>query len=138
MTRKIIFLLTGLFIFANLGFSQKLKDKIIQVPYVSLPSKKLPASFSTYSVKVNGGAFNYSNRDPFSTAKSIRMDGFKRLTGMGSDFGHLRVYATASTPYIGAVTPAPKPPLPKIKMGRRPGQQDTGMSSPSRHTLLIR
>lgn len=118
MNHRIIILLASLFLWANIGFSQKLKDKKILIPYVSLPGKKLPADFTTYSVKVNGGAFNFSNRDPYSAAKSIRMDGFKRLSGQGTDFGHLRVFATASTPYIGNITPRSRTTTTKDKNGK--------------------
>jgi|GEM_PF-1538211 len=117
MNHRIIILLIGLFIFGNTGFAQKLKDKVIQIPYVTLPTKKLPVNYNTYSVNVRGGAFNFSTRDPFSTAQSIQMDGFKRLSGQGSDFGHLRIYATSSTPYIGVITPRSKTTKVKDKNG---------------------
>jgi len=118
MKQRIIILLIGLFILSTSGFSQKLKDKKISVPYVSLPSKKLPDSYNTYSVKVNGGAFNFSTNDPFSAEKAIHMDGFKRLSGQGSDFGHLRIYATASTPYIGNIIPRSRTTTTKDKDGK--------------------
>lgn len=77
------------------SFAQKIKDKRVAIKYVSLPSEKLPDDFKTYSVRVYGSGVSTAGLNPESLANSIKMDGFKRLAGMGQDFGHLRVSAYA-------------------------------------------
>lgn len=72
-------------------YGQKLKDKRVNIQYVSLPAQKLPDDYKTYSVRFSGSGLSgilSNNR----RAESIKLDGFRRVSGMGDDFGHLRVY----------------------------------------------
>lgn len=81
-------------LFLSLSFSsmgQKIKDKKVQFHYVNLPSEKLSDDFQTYSVRVYGSAISKAGLNAQKLAKSISMDGFKRLSGSGKDYGHLRV-----------------------------------------------
>ena len=76
------------------GFSastQKLKDKRVNIKFVSPPSVQLSDDFQTYSVSVSGRSHITSGSTSESIANAIKMDGFKRLTGNGNDFGHLRI-----------------------------------------------
>ena len=49
-----------------------------------------------------GTALSYGKLNPESLAYSITMDGFKRLSGLGNDFGHLRVSVYAGYPSRGS------------------------------------
>lgn len=75
--------------FPSLG--QKIKDKKVQFHYVNLPSEKLADDFQTYSVRVYGSALSKAGLNAQKLSKSINMDGFKKLSGSGKDYGHLRI-----------------------------------------------
>lgn len=90
-------------LFLSLSFStmgQKIKDKKVQFHYVNLPSERLADDFQTYSVRVYGSAISKAGLSGQKLAKSINMDGFKRLSGSGKDYGHLRV--SVYTGYISS------------------------------------
>ncbi len=89
-TTNLLFILLFLS-FSLPGLSQKLKDKRIGYHYVSLPSEKLPDDFQTYSVRVYGSAVRQGGLSAERLANSINMDGFKKLDGFGTNYGHLRV-----------------------------------------------
>jgi hypothetical protein len=81
-------------LFLSLAFQsngQKIKDKKVQFHYVNLPTDKLGDDFNTYSVRVYGNAISKAGLSAQKLSKSIKMDGFKRLSGSGKDYGHLRV-----------------------------------------------
>jgi len=85
---------------------QKIKDKKVQFHYVNLPSEKLADDFQTYSVRVYGSAISKAGLSAQKLANSIKMDGFKRLSGSGNDYGHLRI--SVSTGYISSGRAEPK------------------------------
>lgn len=88
-TKYFLLLIITLFFLAP-TYGQRLKDKRVSIKYVSLPSQKLPDDYKTYSVSFrSSGGFGVQNHN---RAESIKMDGFRRVSGTGSDFGHLRIY----------------------------------------------
>lgn len=92
MKTIVTFSLSLLFLFfASDVKSQKIRDKAISVKYVQLPKKRLPDDYKTYSVAVRGASFQQAGTSPQEYAKRIGMDGFKRLSGIGRNSGHLRV-----------------------------------------------
>lgn len=94
----LILSLTALLL-AGSAFGQRLKDKWTKITYVSLPEKKLPDSYTTYSVNVYGSTMVEAGWDAESAVKSLNMDGFKRVSHQGRDGGgHLRI--VVSTGYV--------------------------------------
>lgn len=89
--KKILVFIVTFTLLLTTTFGQKLKDKNVAFYYTALPSQKLPDDFKTYSVRVYGSAIRNAGLNSSSLAKSIKMDGFKRLDGMGKNFGHLRI-----------------------------------------------
>jgi tetratricopeptide (TPR) repeat protein len=78
--------------FTTPGFSQKAKDKRVDIKYVTLPAEKLPTDFTTYSVSVTGDNIAIGGLSTTSLENSIKMDGFKRVgTAVDGEFGHLRI-----------------------------------------------
>lgn len=71
--------------------AQRLRDKKIGYHYITLPVKKMPADYQTYSVRVSGSAIEQAGRNIASLQKGIKLEGFKRLSGSGEDYGHLRI-----------------------------------------------
>ncbi len=64
-------------------WGQKLKDKNIAISYVSLPTLPQPPDFKTYSVQAKGGGFETAGINPGQSAKAIKLEGYKRLSGHG-------------------------------------------------------
>lgn len=79
-------------IYSNPLYAQKAKDKRVYIPFVALPSEKLPPDFTTYSVAVSGSNVSTSGRNESSLNQSIVMNSFARVgeTKEG-EFGHLRI-----------------------------------------------
>ena len=112
-------------LFLSLSFSstgQKIKDKKVQFHYVSLPSEKLADDFQTYSVRVYGSAISKAGLSAQKLASSIKMNGFKRLSGSGSDYGHLRV--SVHTGYVSSGRAEPKHSSSKSK-NKKTGKETT-------------
>ncbi len=101
MQTKYFLIVMALCLFVMPIYGQKLKDKRVTVHYVSLPINKLPDDYKTYSVEAAGSGFYAGSLNRNTYAEAVRMDGFKRLVGSGSDFGHLRVYLYVGTPALG-------------------------------------
>ncbi|MBI5916244.1 MAG: RHS repeat protein [Bacteroidetes bacterium] len=78
-------------------YGQRLKDKRTKITYVSLPEKKLPESYTTYSVGVYGWAVTAGGSNPDAAAKKINMDGFKRIAYSREGGGHLRIMVNTGT-----------------------------------------
>ena len=96
-------------LFLSLAFpsmGQKIKDKKVQFHYVSLPSEKLADDFQTYSVRVYGSALSKAGLSAQKLSNSIKMDGFKKLSGSGKDYGHLRI--SVYTGYVSTGRAEPK------------------------------
>lgn len=108
MQTKYFLIVMALCLFVMPIYGQKLKDKRITVNYVSLPNTKLPDDYNTYSVKVSGSGFYSGNLNRRTYADLIKMDAFKRLSGLGTNFGHLRVYVYVGSPIPGDVKPKSK------------------------------
>jgi len=101
--QNILFLVLAIsFLGTGTTFGQKLKDKNISCKYVRLPLKQLPDDHMTYSVNVYGSAISQAGSSPQSLANQIKMDGFKRLSGSGNDFGHIRVSVYTGYAYINS------------------------------------
>jgi len=79
------------------GFSQKAKDKRVEVKFVSLPSQKLSDDFTTYSVQVYGVNASIGGLNAATLATHIHMDGFKRVETASNQYGHLRVSVNTGT-----------------------------------------
>jgi len=73
------------------ALSQKMKDKRVDIKYVSLPSEKLPSDYTTYSVQVYGTNMSIGGLSPATVAGSVKMDGFKRVGSSANEIGHLRI-----------------------------------------------
>lgn len=101
-------------LFTTTTFCQKSKTDKITIPYVSLPSKKLPEHFKTYSVEASGDAIYVAGSDPHSFARSIKMDGFTRV----DDKGDLAVSIKTGSIYIGDPTPKSEVKTSKDKNGK--------------------
>ncbi|MFK8009726.1 MAG: hypothetical protein AB8H03_25455 [Saprospiraceae bacterium] len=115
-------------LFLSLSFSsvgQKIKDKKVLFHYVNLPAEKLSDDFQTYSVRVYGSAISKAGLSAQKLAKSINMDGFKRLSGSGNDYGHLRV--SVYTGYISTGRVEPKSSSSKRK-DKKTGKETTTYS----------
>ena len=69
-----LFLLLVATLLAGTAFGQRLKDKRAKITYVSLPEKKLPESYTTYSVAVYGSTMVEGGWNADSAEKSINMD----------------------------------------------------------------
>ncbi len=71
---------------------QRLKDKRAKITYVSIPEKKLPDDFTTYSVNVYGRIMVDAGSNANAAGNRISMDAFKRVNAYGADGGgHLRI-----------------------------------------------
>jgi tetratricopeptide (TPR) repeat protein len=66
-----------------------MKDKRVDIKYVSLPTDKLPPDYLTYSVSVYGHNLYAAGLSAESVGSVISMNGFKRVEG--DEFGHLRI-----------------------------------------------
>jgi hypothetical protein len=87
------FALYALCISSGFGISaQNSKDKPITVQYVRLPEQKLPDNYNTYSVEVVGSNTTTGGLNADQLAASVTMDGFKRVSGLDGNHGHLRIY----------------------------------------------
>ena len=96
-----ILLLTLLFAAGSLS-GQRLTDKRARITYVSLPEKKLPDEFTTYSVSIFGSTMVGAGYHADSAGKLISMDGFKRVGYSSTDGGgHLRIFVNTGTVYMG-------------------------------------
>jgi len=91
MKSNLFSLLLLLCIFTLPAFGQKLRDKVVGINYVSLPSKQLPAEYTTYSVSTYGASMSIAGLNPNKVNASIKMNGFKRLSGLENNYGHLRI-----------------------------------------------
>lgn len=107
------------------SMGQKIKDKKVQFHYVNLPAEKLADDFQTYSVRVYGSAISKAGMNAQKLAKSIKMDGFKRLSGSGKDYGHLRV--SVYTGYVSTGRAEPKSSSSK-KKDKKTGKETTTYS----------
>jgi hypothetical protein len=81
--------------------AQNSKDKSVTVSYVRLPEQKLPESFKTYSVEVVGHSVTTAGLSADQLANSVVMHGFKRVSGVDGNHGHLRVYVNAGYTDMG-------------------------------------
>jgi len=104
------------------SMGQKIKDKRVQFHYVNLPAEKLADDFQTYSVRVYGSAISKAGLNAQNLAKSVKMDGFKRLSGSGTDYGHLRV--SVHTGYVSSGRAEPKSSTSK-KKDKKTGKETT-------------
>jgi len=104
---------------------QKIKDKKVLFHYVNLPAEKLSDDFQTYSVRVYGSAISKAGLNAQKLANSIKMNGFKRLSGSGKDYGHLRV--SVYTGYINTGRAESKSSTSK-KKDKKTGKETTTYS----------
>ncbi len=81
--------------------AQKMKDKRVEISYVSLPAEKLPAAYTTYSVQLTGGNITMGGLTAQSLAQQVRMDGFKRVGALPNEYGHLRIHVFTGTTVTG-------------------------------------
>jgi hypothetical protein len=81
--------------------SQKIRDKRIDVNYVSLPEQTLPDSFNTYSVDVSGSSLRDVRLIEWDIERHIRMDGFTKLEGGEKGDADLRIHVDAGTLFEG-------------------------------------
>jgi len=82
--------------------AQKAKDKKVEIKYVSLPTQKLPDSYTTYSVTVSGGNIAIAGTSTSELAKNVYMNSFKRVgDAVDGEFGHLRISVNTGTVSTG-------------------------------------
>ncbi len=101
--KKLTLLLIIYLIGTQFSIGQKLRDKNVHIKYVKLPSQTLPDDFMTYSVDATGQALVKAEVTRTAYVNKFRMDGFKRLNGVGESAGHLRLQISAG--YIDVATP---------------------------------
>lgn len=92
MKNNYLLLLVACILATSSLFGQRLKDKRAQINYVSLPTKKLPDSYTTYSVQIYGSNVTESGNSSQALENRIVMDGFKRVNYQDGG-GHLRIVA---------------------------------------------
>jgi hypothetical protein len=90
MKNNYLLLLVACVLATSTLFGQRLKDKRAQINYVALPAKKLPDSYTTYSVQVYGNTIVEGGNNSESLANRVIMDGFKRVNHQDGG-GHLRL-----------------------------------------------
>ncbi|HRD81172.1 MAG TPA: hypothetical protein PK198_03330 [Saprospiraceae bacterium] len=90
MKNNYLLLLVACILASSSLFGQRLKDKRAQINYVSLPTKKVPDSYTTYSVQVYGSAVTDAGHSNQALENKIVMDGFKRVNYQEGG-GHLRI-----------------------------------------------
>ncbi len=89
--------------------AQRLRDKRVNIKYVSLPTQVLPPEYQTYSVQVSGQV---------TDTRRITMDGFVRLAGQGDEYGHLRINIRTGYPQVGGRQYKTKTTTTKDKSGK--------------------
>jgi len=114
-----------LFVGTSTVNAQKLKDKKTAFKYVRLPLKQLPDDHLTYSVNVYGNAIGAADMSASGLADRIKMNGFKRLSGQGNDFGHIRISVYTGYAYISSGELKSKK---KVKKDKETGKETTTYS----------
>jgi len=96
-------LILAFFFLSNTIHSQRIKDKAVNLKFIELPEKQLPEDYKTYSVSATGPLFSQAGSSATGFAKSIKMNGFKRIDGNGENGGHLRVSIYGGRVYTGQI-----------------------------------
>lgn len=89
--KKSFLIFTLLLFTVSVFYAQKLRDESLWIKYVQLPPNKLPDDYLTYSSFVSGQIMAKAGYSSQSAAKSMTMDGFKRVPDNGIKGGHLRL-----------------------------------------------
>ncbi len=90
-SKQSLFLIAILILCLQTSCSQILRDQSLYIKYVQLPQVKLPDSYMTFSVESFGQSLMKARTNPDQFSSRFVMDGFKKLSGIGDNAGHLRV-----------------------------------------------
>ncbi len=89
--KKSIFIFILILFTIHVINGQRLRDESLWIKYIQLPPNKLPDDYLTYSSFISGQIMVKAGYSSQSAAKSLTMDGFKRVPDNGIKGGHLRL-----------------------------------------------